>query len=363
MNKRKIIKLLTSLILYYSGLVPLLRKFLPRRGVIILAYHRIYSLDVDPLGMAISPRDFAIHMKYIAGHYRPVSLSTAVEELDKEPLNTVVISFDDGYEDNYRYAFPVLRQNCVPAIIFLTVGPIEKRESLWYDRIVAAIMNSTGSYLDLTAFGLNSWSLSERSHRVACAQEVAQLVKRNLDRKQILALIHNLEAQADTTAGFQMEMLTWDQIREMNSAGIEFGAHTVNHPIMAILPPEEQQEEISEAKRRIEKETGRSVHFFAYPNGEAADFNEHTIELLKSSGYRAAVTLIPGENRGVNQYTLRRIGIDDGHTGVKSFGTKAVFACELSGVFDFLLRARRSQEPAAQKRPDYEPSTLKDAIG
>src|SRR5262249_6362824 len=107
----------------------------------------------------------------------------------------------------------------------------------------------------------------------------------------------------------QGKMLTWDQVRLMKSRGIDFGGHTVTHPFIAQLTPEQVAWEVGECKRRIEDELQEAVEYFAYPNGREEDFGKWNKNAIRNAGYRAAVTTIWGLNyRSTDPMELRRGG-------------------------------------------------------
>ncbi|HPN33608.1 MAG TPA: polysaccharide deacetylase family protein [bacterium] len=341
MSLKKLIKLLISQILYYAGVVFLVEKVASAKGVIILAYHRVNEGAEDPLNMTISPRDFEIQMKYLAAHYSPITMSDLWDRPNGKGPAGVVVSFDDGYADNYHRAFPILQRYAVPAIFFLTVEPIENRTSLWYDRICQSIFSCQGEPLDLSTFGLADKVAVDERQKTKTAKALVLYAKKNLDRPQIDALIHYLQRHCPSGDACRSEMLTWDQVREMADAGMEFGAHTMTHAILSRLDPEEQRWEIQQSKEKIEHRLGRPVYFFSYPNGGPCDYTDQTVSLLEAVGFRAACTLTPGNADASRPYALPRIGIDEAYTGYHSIGTKAVFACELAGIFDLFLRKRR----------------------
>jgi len=356
MSLKKVIKLLISQILYYTGVVFLIEKVAPAKGVIILAYHRVNDGAEDPLNMTISPRDFEIQIKYLAAHYSPIRLADVWERSAKPGPARVVITFDDGYADNYHFAFPILHRHAVPAIFFLAVEPIELRTGLWYDRICRSIFSCRGEVVDLSAFGLSEKTVANDRQRTKTAKALVLYAKKNLDRHQTDALIRYLQRHCPGGDACRSAMLTWDQVREMADAGMEFGAHTMTHAILSGLSQDEQRWEIRQSKEQIEHRLGRPVHFFSYPNGEPCDYTDQTVSLLEELGFRAACTLTPGDTDVGHPYTLPRIGIDEAHTGYHSLGTKAVFACELAGIFDFFLRKRRypgAAEPAAGSQKQF----------
>jgi len=117
---------------------------------------------------------------------------------------------------------------------------------------------------------------------------------------------------------FRNLMMNWDQVRELQSQGIEFGGHTINHPILTRVPLDIARHEIEGSKAQIEKEIGQSVSSFAYPNGMANDFNPDIENIVARSGYKAAFSLLngPSVQREVNRnpFAIRRIFISNYHT-------------------------------------------------
>ena len=103
-------------------------------------------------------------------------------------------------------------------------------------------------------------------------------------------------------------MMTWDQVKVLSKAGIEFGAHTVSHPILSRTSDAALEREIMESKQRIEEMTNQKVSLFAYPNGERGDFDQRAIDCLKNNGFIAACSTIYGVNKGIEErFALKRI--------------------------------------------------------
>jgi peptidoglycan/xylan/chitin deacetylase (PgdA/CDA1 family) len=110
---------------------------------------------------------------------------------------------------------------------------------------------------------------------------------------------------------FKPLSLNWDQVLEMNNNGIEFGAHTISHPILSSVPVEKARYEISESKKRIEEVLKKDVLSIAYPNGQTGDFSDAVIELVRKNGYQIAYSLISGPSSykeiSRERYAIRRI--------------------------------------------------------
>jgi hypothetical protein len=102
--------------------------------------------------------------------------------------------------------------------------------------------------------------------------------------------------RADPSLGHDVWM-TWDMVREMRSAGMSIGGHTVNHPILGNLPLSEQAEEIAGCKRRLEAELGEPMRWFSYPVGNRRAFNRDTRACLEGLNVELAFSFYGGYGR------------------------------------------------------------------
>jgi peptidoglycan/xylan/chitin deacetylase (PgdA/CDA1 family) len=238
----------------------------PRPEVRILYYH---SISDDPVRSSVSPPAFEAQMEYLRrSRYRPLSLSEAARRLTSRgnlPEQSVVITLDDGFRDNYERAFPVLARLGFPATVFLTA-----------------------SYI-------------------------------GTDRLPTL-----------TRTDFVPRPLDWGQVKEMHAHGIEFGSHTLTHPMLSQLQPGEARREIAESRRVIEDRLGAPAPLFCYPRG---DFNEAVKRIVREEGYVAACTTLPGVNDWrTDPFALRR-------TYVSRRDTPREFAKKVRGAYDLLQRS------------------------
>ncbi len=341
---RKLFQLFISFIFYYSGIIAICRKLCPRKGILILAYHRINDDKNGNLNLSISPTDFETQLDYLRRFYRIITLAEAIQLLkanQKPPSNTVVVTFDDGYRDNYTNAFPVLKKYQIPATIFLAVNHILNNQPLWYDSIEAIILNSSEKTIDLKNFGMGTMEIMSARQKKDAINQIVQYVKKNMSgyqRDELVAALKQSCGKRNPVIDSANLMLTWDQINEMNQHQIDFGAHTLTHPILTQLSQADAQREISLSKKLLEEALGKQVDFFAYPNGLAGDYNDSIFALVKDAGFLAACTLMPGINHNnSNLFSLYRLGIDRDYTGGTRALTRAIFAAEIAGIFDFLL--------------------------
>lgn len=275
----------------------------------ILGYHRVND-ECDPFLPATPVNAFERQIQFVARYYRVVSLAELLKRLDEcEPVgHTVAITFDDGYRDNYEYAFPILRHYGLPATIFLTTGSIDDCQPLWFESLAAALKETDHEFADLEIDLPRRFWLRTREERLNANERIYALLRGLPDAARRSAY---QEVLRELVTGHCLipnhTMLSWDQIREMRQNGISFGGHTVTHPFLSKMSPDDAAWEVTESKRRIESELQCPVEHFAYPSGRQQDFAAWNKELLRSAGYSAAVTTIWGVNsRSSDRLELRR---------------------------------------------------------
>lgn len=312
----------SAAILRSVGLLTAARALLQRRSL-ILTYHGVLGASPNPDPFLnhnfISADVFERQMQWLRDHYRPVSLSTLVEcyrQGKQPPPRSVAITFDDGFANNATVAFPILRRHAIPFTVFLTTGMIDTPGAqLWTERVKRSIYmhECTSARISLAEqeFVLD---LSSSGAREESARKVNQFLKRQSLATRDVS-IRALEATLGRPAlhaadAERYAFLTWHQVREMAEAGVEFGAHTVSHPILSTLDSADVDREVRESRERIESELKRPCRLFAYPNGSTADFTIRDKRALERAGYAAAFSLCGGLNaRPSDLYQIDRINV------------------------------------------------------
>ncbi len=332
---------------FYSGLIPLLVSWSRLQGqgkVIILAYHRICEGRAAGLFfedvVSASPAGFERQVKYLVENYNVISFDAFIEGVKGEKTlskNSVIITFDDGYKDNYLNAYPILKKYNVPATIFLSTHHVDSAVPFWWDEVAYLISKTRRRQLSLSRLG--EYGVENPSQKRKAINAIAGKLK-ELDEGQKRSAMSELATQAAVSVEEQTTKdahLSWDEVREMSRNGISFGAHTVTHPILTKVPYEQARYEVAESVSRIQEEIEQAVRFFAYPNGAIGDFNEITRSILMENGIKAATTLVYGINNpgsgDVDLYALKRILITSDH-----FPT---FLMKMSGILETPLRLIR----------------------
>ncbi len=264
--------------------------------VVILVYHRIVAKNDSWSIDTVETSDFEKQMKYIAKTHEILSLEKLVRAIvEKKPLHkrTAVVTFDDGYKDNYTNAFPILKKYNIPATVFLTTGHIGTDNIFWWDKIGYVLYNTKLNMLKLEDFGVISpYSLNNISQSLNSILERFKRVPEDKKDDILAKLVKISDVDIPKNMGRDM-ILSWEEVKEMNENGINFGAHTVTHPILSKISLKQVKHEIAQSKKDIEKRLSKPVNTFCYPNGQADDFNAEIINLLKESGFICAVTTIP----------------------------------------------------------------------
>ncbi len=276
----------------------------------ILYYHRVND-ERDPFFPAISTELFEREMRFIAHHYKVVSLPELLDRLEGDaPEPVLAITFDDGYEDNYQNAFPTLQRYRLPATIFLTTGTMDTREPLWFEQLAQAVKKTQCEFIDLEIDLPRRFWMRTEAQRLESNSRIFGLLRGSADSERRRWLAHILPVLAAPEDGERKDkMLTWDQVRLMKAQGIEFGGHTVTHPFLSRMLSNEVAWEVSECKRRIEEELQTTVKYFAYPNGRDEDIGKWNKELIANAGYEAAMSTNWGLNyRSTDRMELKRGG-------------------------------------------------------
>ena len=279
--------------------------------VIILVYHRVItdykSWSID----TVDKTDFEKQMIYLQKTHDIITLDKLVYALvKKKPLSkkTIVITFDDGYKDNYTNAFPILKKYNIPATIFLTTGHIGTDNIFWWDKIGYIFNYSNQNIFDIEDFDfLKNNSIHNKPQTLT--QVFKEFKKLPDDEKELFInkLIKKSKVDIPKNIGKNL-IMSWEEVKEMNENGIDFGAHTVTHPILTNISLSQAKQEIIQSKIDIEKRLKTTVKSFCYPNGQADDFNNEIINIIRESGFNCAVTTIPKTvEPDANLFNLGRI--------------------------------------------------------
>lgn len=309
-----------------------------RREAVIVTYHGVLpAADItdEYLCRSVVGVDaFDRQMGHLAANYTCLPLSELVERLAAGrplPPHLAAVTFDDGFHNNRVHAWPVLQRHGVPATIFLTTGLIGGHAMMWTDRVAWLLRTTpaTCAVVDLGQ-GPQEVPLAGPTARERGAREVLARLK-GLDASARARAIDQIEAAvappSSPPPAARYRFLDWEDVRAMRRDGVEFGSHTVTHPVLSTVTDAVARNELEASKAAIEAALGEPCTAFAYPNGTPADFTSRDKQLLRTLGYRGAVTQVPGHNPpGGDPYELRRM-----HIGLAMTGTH--FEAQVTGAW------------------------------
>jgi len=275
--------------------IPALWQQVTGRRHLILLFHRVRPAGVPQDRFDTCPSHsidvFRAVLEYVAERFRVVGLRELVARRTERTL-LAAITFDDGWRDTYDVAFPVLRKLELPATVFVTTEKIGSSQPFW-QQTLGAVFRRAVEERDVAAQGALRSVLDTMEDGRLAANHYRQTVIhwKQLppdERERKLALL--LAACPGPAAGPRL-FLSPGEIKEMHSAGIEFGSHTVSHELLDACSPEKLDYELRESKAQLETILGEPVESIAYPNG---NFSPLVVEKTQAAGYCIGCTVEPG---------------------------------------------------------------------
>jgi peptidoglycan/xylan/chitin deacetylase (PgdA/CDA1 family) len=302
----------------------------------IMLYHRISDKKDKWSLETMRPVAFEAHMRYFCKNYEMLSLGSLLkcaQEGEPLPKGALAITIDDGYKDNYVCAYPILRKYSVPATIFLATAHIGTGTLFWWDKVRYVIWHTEVPRFDLDELGAHY--LESPTHR----SQVASVIVRSLqnlpeERKNLLIdrLIDVCRVEIPHDLGSQLT-LSWEDVTEMSENGVDFGAHSVSHPVLTNISREQVRYEIRQSKQDIEKRIGKRIDFFSYPNGY---FDAEVARMVEETGFKGAVTCAASWiGRKTNPFMLGRI------EATEDFAELRLKLCGVWGDVRSILNGRR----------------------
>lgn len=304
---------------------------LASRSIAVLKYHSVQDepeLFDDSIGISIIHKTsvFKEQMEIVAGQFNPVSMNDVLLFLrgEKDISNeSVAVTFDDGFADNFEIAAPILDYYGIRATFYITVNSIENNLPPWFLRIRHALWTTEKQ----------EWLFSPNNELLNIRNREERLESMRLVSKYCANLVGDFQESAvreieqslnvDSFVPRNGIMMNWEQIRKLHRSGHIIGSHTLYHANVAHLDRDILYRELTDSKSRIEKELGSEVIHFSYPNPALhPHLNDLTTEALVKTGYRTAVISTPAgmiDSRS-NPYLLKRVWVP---------GTKSEFLWHL----------------------------------
>ena len=303
-----------------SGLVARARCRSPSEPALrVLNYHSVsVAADYCKAAIAISPQLFDAHLTLLAKHYQVISIDEGINCLihgDPWPERAVCITFDDGYADNYLVAYPMLRRHGLTATFFVVSDVVLERRAFWVGWLQRAIARSSPTRA-AAALAISIPSSSNYEGHCQALADCLSLrinVMSNAERDAYLKEIARALAIPPPDAAPSDFMMTLAQLRELYAGGMSIGSHSMTHPLLTSLTPQEMEREMRDSKRQLEATLQIELRHFAHPNGLGpCNFSALTARTARELGYDSASTSERGVVRsGDDPFMLRRHSLDD----------------------------------------------------
>jgi peptidoglycan/xylan/chitin deacetylase (PgdA/CDA1 family) len=278
-------------------------------------YHRVrpdtagWSTPFDDGVYDVSESELRRHVAWLSRNTRILREQELLEILEtrrypKEPCS--IITFDDGYADNYTRALPVLEQERATAIFFIVTGLTTGRRLGWWDLIAYIVKKS--SRTSVTWRG----QTIELRPQPAAIRAIQRIMKQRPNEETgdlAQQLAQACEVELPPESAQSAELMTWDQIRDLRRRGMDIGGHTHSHWVLATLSPDRQREDIARCAELLSAEIGGPVRSLAYPVGGPSSFNADSVAAAKSAGIRLGFSYSAATNdwRTLDHFNIHRL--------------------------------------------------------
>jgi len=303
----------------------------------ILLYHRVAELPQDPQLLCVSPSHFIEHLQVIRRWGRTIQLGKldqVLQGVDRR-RHMIIVTFDDGYADNFYNAKPLLERYDVPATVFVATGYLRSKREFWYDELEKIFLH-TGPLPDTLRLKINEryyewelgsdanggesfsdWNVSRKDDptvRHCIYRTVFQILHPlpDTERQKILEYLAAWAGMDTASRATHRTLLPQELIRLADGGLVEIGSHTVSHPVLSALPVAQQVDEIARSKACLEEMLGHRVASFAYPFGGRSHYTQETVGVVRDAGFDWACSNFAGMVRpNTDRWQLPRFLVRD----------------------------------------------------
>lgn len=304
-------------LLYNTRMIKILSRFRVHNKVIVLNYHRIHpdsAMEATPFNdgvFSVNADQFFQSMSWLKRHTRILSEKELINQIvtnsyQKPNCPSVVVTFDDGYQDNYSIAYPILRSLQIPAIFFISTKMIWERKLYWWD-VVAYLIKQCRK----ASIVIHDHEYVLQNNRLKIIEDFSLQMKQH-PRERIHSEIRLISEAAEIDLPSDeiqdRELMTRDQIREMADNQMTIGSHAHTHQALSCIDDCEHEAELTASKQLLEETTGRSVKSVSYPFGHYRYLPPSIQDTARKCGYQLGFTSNWGVNylNQINDMDLKR---------------------------------------------------------
>ena len=287
---------------------------------VILLYHRVTKLPLDPQLLSVTPENFDAQLKILKRHFNVLRIDEFTELVLKGrgfPKKSVVITFDDGYADNHLEARPMLEANDLQALFYVATANISTAYEMWWDTLerIFLIGHELPKVLSMSIGGFSYRFDTETTvQRTATYNALHPHIKKCPSASRDAAIEGLLQWAGLSREGRDSHrMMTFDELKTFAmSKSVVVGAHTHHHPKLSACDKDEQYHEIASSKSNLEMLLGKDVKHFSYPFGGKDDYNLDSIALCKTLGFDVVCSNFPKQlHRWTSRFELPRMLVRD----------------------------------------------------
>ena len=297
--------------------------------LVILRYHAVGEPDevsryVHP-GLAVSPARFREHVRTLKKRFRVIGPGEIDDAMASRAggRTAALITFDDGYADNYQKATPILVDERATGAFYVATRALQPNGWLWTCELWRVLPALPTGLLALPEGLTIQVPASEAERRTVGRGLTVSLSAMSGEARE--DVLEELWRRAGRPRGEGLEgtFVTPAQIRAMRAAGMTIGAHTRNHPQLDLLADEHREPELRGSRADLEAITGEPVTHLAYPNPGGSGTIQPAVRAAASrAGFETAVTSVPGPiTPGTDRLRLPRLGIYAGDQERQLFAT------------------------------------------
>jgi peptidoglycan/xylan/chitin deacetylase (PgdA/CDA1 family) len=339
-------------------------------GLAVVTYHGVVPHGYEPVdaaldGNLVTAESLRQQVRLLKSDYRIISPEDALAWRQGKfelPLRAALLTCDDGLLNNLTEMLPVLNQEEVPCLFFVTGASAgESRTTLWYEDLLLLFLRARAGVFAISHAGVEiRGELRSREQRVAIWWDtVKKLSKISAETRRVfmqsagrelgvtptISNLTNSAAERDSAACRRFGLMTLPELRTLAAAGMTIGAHTMSHPMLSQMAPELARAEIVECRTKLAAALEKDVWAFAYPFGDSASVTPHVLAMPKEAGYDGAfLNFGGGMGVALPPYALPRLHV----TAEMSLPE---FEAHVSGFHSRLQQSVGRSEPAFEANP------------
>ena len=293
--------------------------------ITVITYHRVARRGdptvLDDSVVDVGPEQLARHLRFIKRWFDPIGigqLCAFARGRGRLPRNPLMVTFDDGYRDNYDVALPILLKHGVRAVFFLATDYVQRRRLYWWDRISLLVQRSRRPRLVMEYPEPTSIPLEGPDARRKALARARRIVedRPGLDLGRFL---DQVEHAADVTISADEErrlvestVMTWEQASALRRAGMDVQSHTQTHRVLQTLSGRDLERELRGSRRSLEDALGERVLGISYPVGRALGDAPQIRQAVRDAGYQLGFSNATGVNRTrtLDPLDVKRVSLD-----------------------------------------------------